>query len=83
MQTKTHSLIEAVVNVAVGLTISLLANLYIIPPIIHAPVSIHAAGIISVIFTAISLIRSYTLRRIFNYVSIKTKKSYSQRTTYS
>lgn len=65
-QTRKQSLGEAVVNVAIGWAVSFAANLIVLPLFgLDAPVSTFAA--ISVVFTAISIARSYLVRRFFNW----------------
>ena len=64
-QSKRHSLYEAIVNVLVGYGIALTSQMVIFPVFgIYIPVKDHA--LIGLFFTAVSIIRSYTLRRIFN-----------------
>jgi hypothetical protein len=58
------SLIESLTNIAVGLGVSFAGNLLILP-LFGLNASLRDLGLISVIFTAISLVRSYTLRRAF------------------
>lgn len=65
MQTRLHSVIEAIANVAVGYGINFIANLTVLP-LFGLPVSARAAAGIGLVFTGISLARSYALRRIFN-----------------
>jgi hypothetical protein len=64
-QTRLGSLIEAVFNVAIGLAISLVANALVFPLFGFRPTLAENVWI-SVIYTAISLVRSYALRRWFN-----------------
>lgn len=65
MQTKTQSMLEACANVLIGYSVALLSQLLIFPMFgIHVPLSSNLA--IGAWFTAISLIRSYVLRRWFN-----------------
>lgn len=64
-QTRTGSLAEAFANIAVGFGINYVANLLVLPLFGLAVTPADAAGI-GVIFTAISLVRSYVLRRYFN-----------------
>lgn len=61
---KIKSFVESVFNIAVGLGISFSANLIILP-IFGMPYNLVNFGLISVIFTVISLVRSYVLRRMF------------------
>ena len=68
MQPRRHSLIEALANVAVGYGINVVANLAVLPLFGLAVSAADAAGI-GVVFTGISLARSYVLRRAFNRVA--------------
>jgi hypothetical protein len=64
-QTKLGSFIEAWANIFVGFTINFFANMVILPWF-GFKVSAGSAFEIGLIFTAISLVRSYVLRRYFN-----------------
>lgn len=64
-QTRLGSLIEAVFNVVIGLAISIVANALVFPMFGFRP-TLGQNVWISVIYTVISLVRSYTLRRWFN-----------------
>lgn len=66
-QTRFGSVVEAFANIAVGFSINFCANLLILP-IFYGPIASSAskAFSIGVIFTVISLVRSYVLRRWFN-----------------
>lgn len=66
MQTKKHSLIESITNVFSGLLISWLAWHLIISPIFKIYPNNTDIVLISIIFTILSIIRSYFIRRIFN-----------------
>lgn len=65
MQTKKGSAAEAVANTAVGWTINYTANMLVLP-LFGFNVTYIQAFWIGVIFTVISLARSYVLRRWFN-----------------
>ncbi|MBV9826039.1 MAG: hypothetical protein JO001_10215 [Alphaproteobacteria bacterium] len=65
-QSKTHSLIEALVNVAIGYCIAVTAQIVIFP-IFGVHISIRQNIEIGIIMTAVSIVRSYTLRRVFNH----------------
>jgi len=65
MQLKRNSAIEACSNVAIGYLISVLANVLILP-MFGYNVTIGDSFSIGLIFTIVSLARSYVLRRIFN-----------------
>lgn len=65
MQSRLHSLIESVTNVAIGYTVALASQLAVFPMFdIHVPLSDNLA--IGAWFTAISIVRSYLVRRFFN-----------------
>ena len=65
MQTKKQSLIESLTSTTIGIIIGIVLNLTILP-IFGYPVSVVDSLWISVIFTVISIIRSYIIRRWFN-----------------
>ena len=64
MQSRRMSAVEAVANVAIGFGVSWAANLVILPAYGY-PVSGRQAFVIGLWFTAISLARSYAVRRLF------------------
>jgi hypothetical protein len=64
MQSRKHSVIESVANVAIGYVVAITAQMVIFPLFgIHIPASEHLA--IGGLFTLVSLARSYLLRRLF------------------
>lgn len=65
-QTKLGSFVEAWANIAVGFGINFFANLLILPHFGFTNLTAEKAFGIGVVFTAISLVRSYILRRWFN-----------------
>ena len=65
MQSKKQSLIESLTSTTIGIIIGIVLNLTILP-IFGYPVSVVDSLWISVIFTVISIIRSYIIRRWFN-----------------
>jgi len=66
-QTKKMSLVESVANIAIGFAINVTAQ-YFIFPLFGMHIPIHENLMIAVIFTVISLARSFTLRRLFNRI---------------
>lgn len=62
MQTKAESLMEAVVNILIGFWINFWAN-FVILPLFGFSVSLSQTFWIGVMFTAISIVRSYIIRR--------------------
>lgn len=65
MQTRLQSLIEAWANVAIGYFVALAAQL-IVFPLYDIEVSMSQNIQIGLIFTVVSIARSYALRRLFN-----------------
>lgn len=64
MQSRRLSLIEAVANVLVGLGVAYATQVVVFPMFgFHASTEQHLA--ITGIFTVVSLVRSYALRRLF------------------
>lgn len=66
MQSKTQSLIESFVNVAVGYGVAILTQV-ILYPLFEIEVSMSQNLQIAVWFTLVSLARSFLLRRFFNW----------------
>lgn len=64
-QTRIGSLIEALMNVAIGLLVSVVANAIVFPRFGFQP-TVGENVAISLIYTAISIVRQYVLRRWFN-----------------
>lgn len=65
MQTKRHSIIESITNTTVGFIISLLVQM-VVYPVMGIKVTISENLIITVVFTIVSILRGYALRRLFN-----------------
>lgn len=64
-QSRTHSAIEAVTNVAIGYLVAL-AGQIVVFPLVGVQASMGQNLVIGAAFTAISLARSYVVRRVFN-----------------
>jgi len=67
MQSKRNSAFEAATNVAIGYLVSVLANVLILP-VFGYNVTIGDSFAIGLAFTVVSLLRSYLLRRVFNWL---------------
>jgi len=65
MQSKTHSLVESVTNIIVGYFVALGAQLVVFP-MFGLSVPVRDNILIGLVFTVVSLVRSYVLRRVFN-----------------
>jgi hypothetical protein len=72
MQSKKHSMLESVTNVAVGFVITLVFS-----PFIYTLCGMEYTwgqlGWVTLIFTALSIARSYVIRRFFNKKTDKPK----------
>jgi hypothetical protein len=66
LQTKLGSIVEAWANIAVGFTINFIGNLLVWPLLGIHGVGAQVAFTAGLIFTAISLVRQYVIRRWFN-----------------
>lgn len=60
-----ESMLETWTNIGIGFGINYVANLVVLP-LAGLPVSMGDAFLIGVIFTAISVVRSFWIRRIYN-----------------
>lgn len=70
MQSRLGSFIESLLNILVGSGVALLSQLIIFPLYgVHLPLQDNI--MITIWFTFISIARSYTLRRVFNWVTIQ------------
>ena len=65
MQTKKQSLIETLTSVFVGWFIGVILNMLVLP-LFDYDVNLTDGVLISIIFTAVSVVRSYVVRRFFN-----------------
>jgi hypothetical protein len=77
MQSRTMSLIEALANVLVGYGVAVTTQVMVFPLFgLHASLDQNLA--IGLIFTVVSLVRSYALRRLFNLAHVaRTRNSLS------
>ena len=64
-QTRLGSFIEAWINVAIGFGINFIANLLIFP-LFGFHITLGENFVMGILYTAISVVRSYTIRRWFN-----------------
>lgn len=72
-QSKKGSLAEALINTAIGFVINTIANITVLPAL-GIPVTIADSLHISVVFTFISVARSYVIRRWFNDMIVRASK---------
>lgn len=69
-QTRKHSLLESLLNILIGYGIALIAQLLIFP-IFGGRFTLEQNMKIGALFTIVSLVRSYCLRRLFNWLMIR------------
>lgn len=66
-QTRKHSLFESIVNVLIGYGVAVGSQILIFPMFgMYVPISDNL--LIGLWFTAISIVRSYMVRRVFNKI---------------
>ena len=65
MQSKRESMIESLMNVGIGWFISFIANMLVLP-LFGYNINLTDGVLISIIFTIISIVRGYMVRRWFN-----------------
>lgn len=65
-QTRLGSFIESWVNVLIGFGINFVANLLILPAFGFTSLTVMTNVYIGLIYTAVSVVRSYAIRRWFN-----------------
>jgi len=65
-QTKLGSFVESMANIAVGFTINYIANLVILPAFGFQSLTPGKNFVIGLLYTVISLVRSFVIRRYFN-----------------
>lgn len=73
MQSKRHSVIESVTNIAVGYVINFIANMLILP-LVGFNITVSQNLFIGVLYTGISIARLYLLRRFFNQITAQEPK---------
>lgn len=74
MQNKIGSLIEAVANVVVGYVVAVSAQMIVFPMVGIEGVPASTNFLIGAIFTGISLVRSFIIRRYFNGLKFFTEE---------
>ena len=72
MQSRFMSSIEAATNVAVGYGVAVLTQVMVFP-LFGLQVSLRDNFLLGTVFTSVSLIRSYLLRRFFNARTLNAK----------
>lgn len=68
-QTRKHSLVECIVNVGIGYFINIITQILVFP-LFGIDFTFEQNIEIGIVFTGVSIARSYTLRRLFNRIQI-------------
>lgn len=74
-QSKRGSLIEALINTAIGFLINYFANLLIFP-LFGMHISMTANLVLGMLYTVISVVRGYVVRRWFNHLIVKAASKF-------
>ena len=69
-QSKRMSLLESLINVAVGYGIAVTTQIMVFP-VFGLEVSLADNLVIGSVFTVVSIIRSFTLRRLFEEIRVR------------
>ena len=72
-QTRRHSLLEACASTAIGFVVAL-ASQMVIYPLFGIAVSFGTNVSLTVVFTAVSVVRGYWVRRLFNRLQGRGRK---------
>lgn len=64
-QSRRHSMVEAIAGTTIGFVVSVLASLVVYPLHGHT-FSLGEVSSITLIFTVLSVVRGYVVRRLFN-----------------
>ena len=64
-QSKIESLIESIINTSLGFLVALITQI-LIYPLFDIDVTMGDQALLALIFTAVSLVRGYVVRRYFN-----------------
>lgn len=70
MQSRVGSLVESVVNVGAGYLVAVILQIYLFP-VFGIVISVSDNFIIAGIFTLVSIVRSYIMRRVFNWLIMR------------
>jgi hypothetical protein len=69
-QSKKQSVLEACTNILIGYTVNFCANLVILP-LVGFHINLLDNFYIVLLYTAVSLVRQYVIRRLFNRLMVK------------
>ena len=72
-QSRSMSLVESIANVVVGFGIAVLTQIAVFP-IFGLQVSLADNLVIGLVFTAVSIARSFALRRVFEELRVRAER---------
>ena len=73
-QTRTMSLVESIANVLVGYGVAVMTQILVFP-VFGWQASVQDNLMIGLIFTGVSLVRSFALRRVFESIRVRQSAS--------
>lgn len=76
-QSRTMSLVEAVTNVVVGYVVAVLTQ-FAVFPVFGLVASVADNLTIGAVFTSVSIVRSYFVRRLFEVVRVRARQGSQQ-----
>lgn len=71
MQSRRWSLIETCFSTFVGFGLAILANYFLMPVLFGVKPTMIGNLAYTLVFTIISMVRQYTLRRFFNWIQLR------------
>jgi len=74
MQSRKHSAIEQILNTGSGFIIAILLWRFIVTPFLGVEVDWSKNITITILFTAVSLLRGYSWRRFMNWITVRRYK---------
>jgi hypothetical protein len=72
-QSRGNALVESLTNIVAGVGINFAANLAILPALGFTALTLKTNLVLCAFFTAVSLVRSYSLRRLFDHLLHRTR----------
>ena len=69
-QTRKASFVESVANVTVGYGVAVISQLVVLP-FFDIKINLKQDAELALVFTVISLVRSFTLRRVFEFLRVE------------
>lgn len=70
-QKKRHSFMEVCLSTLIGLVVAYTANMIIIPIMLGVRLDHSTNVALTLFFTVVSIVRSYYVRRLFNWLHVK------------